>query len=176
MKTKEIIIDSIKKLLEKQKFENITVQDIIEKAGVSRATFYKYFSSKYDLAAALFSEYITQDILMKYDGNNFVDSLKPILEFIRNNQKYFRKVLKTTGEESFYGFLVKYYEEIYIRHGKERFEIEKFTDEQLFKISFAANQWAYCINKWVDSYCEPEPGTFAEWIYGVIITIEDILE
>jgi len=176
MRTKQIVIDSIKRLLEKQKFENITVQNIIDEAGVSRATFYKYFNSKYDLAAALFSEYITQDILMKYNGNNYVDSLESILEFIKNNQKYFKKVFKTTGEESFYGFLTKYYEESYIRHGKQRFGIENFTDEQLFKIGFASNQWAYCIKKWVDSDCYPEPRIFAEWTYGVIITIEDILE
>ena len=63
-----------------------------------------------------------------------------------------------------------------MRHGKERLKTENFTDEQLFKIGFAANQWAYCIKKWVDSFCEPEPRIFAEWTYGVIITIEDILK
>lgn len=176
MKTKEAILNSIKKLLENQRFENITVQNIIDEACVSRATFYKYFSSKYDLAASLFSEYITQDSLMKYNGNNFVESLEIILNFIKNNQKYFHKVLKTTGEESFYAFLVKYYEESYIRHGKQRFNIENFSNEQLFKIGLASNQWAYCIKKWVDSGCEPEPGIFAKWIYGSILTIEDILE
>ena len=73
MRTHEIIVDAAKKLLEEKQFEKITVGDIIEKAGVSKPTFYRYFQSKYDLAAAIFSDSITKDILMQYNGENYFE-------------------------------------------------------------------------------------------------------
>ena len=47
--TKEYIYQSFKKLLEKKKYDDISVCDICEKAGVSRMSFYRNFKSKDEL-------------------------------------------------------------------------------------------------------------------------------
>ena len=108
MRTKEFIIEAIKKLLEKHTFENITVQNIIDEAGVSKPTFYRYFQSKYDLAASVFSESITKNMLMQYDGSNYEEFQNMVFEIIKDNRKYLRRVMKSSGPESFYEFLIKY--------------------------------------------------------------------
>lgn len=174
MKTRKIIEDAVKRLLEEKSFERITVSEIIETAGVSKPTFYRYFKSKYDLAAAIFSDCITKDILMQYNGKNYDEFQKMIYEIIKENRKYLKKVLKTDGPESFYQFLIKYISESYMQHGRERFGIEKFSEEQLFKIDMVASTWARCIKKWVDSDCKTSINLLIFWMKDVALTAEDM--
>ena len=48
-RTLKIFSDTLFKLLTEKAFENITVNEICEKASIPRATFYNYFDDKYDL-------------------------------------------------------------------------------------------------------------------------------
>ena len=52
--TKNRIYTSAIELMEQKGFENITIADISEKAGVSVGAFYHYFSSKNDILAEIF--------------------------------------------------------------------------------------------------------------------------
>ncbi|HAZ05014.1 MAG TPA: TetR/AcrR family transcriptional regulator, partial [Acetobacterium sp.] len=49
MNTKKIIADSMFSLLKTKSFNKITVDKILSESGVSRSTFYRYFSDKYEL-------------------------------------------------------------------------------------------------------------------------------
>ncbi|UFT99960.1 TetR/AcrR family transcriptional regulator [Radiobacillus kanasensis] len=46
---KETIIEAFLQLLYEKKFEDLTVKQIIQKAGFSRSTFYLHFADKYEL-------------------------------------------------------------------------------------------------------------------------------
>jgi TetR/AcrR family fatty acid metabolism transcriptional regulator len=52
--TKNRIYTSAIELMEKEGFDNITIADISEKAGVSVGAFYHYFDSKNDILAEIF--------------------------------------------------------------------------------------------------------------------------
>lgn len=56
IRTHALIKNALIDLLKTQEFEKISVQDIVEKAMVNRATFYKYYSGKSDLAGAMIDE------------------------------------------------------------------------------------------------------------------------
>lgn len=49
MKTKRKIYNTAKKLFEKYEIDKISVDDIVKKAGVSKGTFYIYFTSKWSV-------------------------------------------------------------------------------------------------------------------------------
>lgn len=51
VKTKAKLISVFEKLLSEKKFEEITVNEICEKADVRRATFYKHYTDKYSFFA-----------------------------------------------------------------------------------------------------------------------------
>ena len=53
MKSKEIIIETYKKLVLENKSTKITVKEICEDASVSRTTFYKYFKDSYHIMEAI---------------------------------------------------------------------------------------------------------------------------
>jgi len=53
---KEIILAAAKDLFWKHGFRRVTVEEICEKAGISKMTFYRYFQNKIDLAKSVFNK------------------------------------------------------------------------------------------------------------------------
>ena len=98
---------ALQDLLEKKDLDNIYVSDIIEVAGISKSTFYRYFQDKYDLAIWCYV-----DLLDKLIGENVsFDGIKKIadqeLEYMSSNRQFFKKLFDYKGQNSF----AKYYME-----------------------------------------------------------------
>ena len=51
LKTYKSLYEAFFKMLEEKKFEDITVNELCERAMVRRATFYKHFADKYEFFA-----------------------------------------------------------------------------------------------------------------------------
>jgi AcrR family transcriptional regulator len=64
--TEQAILRATEELLEGTPMGDLAVRDILERAGVSRATFYFYFGSKYAPVAVLFRR-ILEDVLAAFD-------------------------------------------------------------------------------------------------------------
>ena len=78
-KTREILFNAAMDLLGTKPFEEITVRDIVSKAGVSIGTFYNYYSSKLDvfyetyiLADEFFESTVRQELETISDGEEKV--------------------------------------------------------------------------------------------------------
>lgn len=54
--TKSCLVSIATKLFQEKGFQNVTIKDICESAGITRATFYKYFDSKDAVLDSLFTE------------------------------------------------------------------------------------------------------------------------
>ena len=52
-KTREKIEEKFIQLLQEKSFPKITVQDILDAAGINRTTFYRHYQDKYELAELL---------------------------------------------------------------------------------------------------------------------------
>lgn len=50
---RQMICDAMVTLLEEKNFTKITVQDILQRSEIQRATFYRYFKDKYEVAEAI---------------------------------------------------------------------------------------------------------------------------
>lgn len=59
---RQLICDSMILLLEEKSFAKITVQDILHRADVQRATFYRYFRDKYEVAEAI-NQMLSQQLI-----------------------------------------------------------------------------------------------------------------
>ena len=73
-KTKAALSSAFFDMLTDKTFDDITVNELCEKAGVRRATFYKHFNDKND-----FVTFIAKDIRDKFDQNTWKKDLNPAI-------------------------------------------------------------------------------------------------
>ncbi len=59
-RTKQKLFEAAAQLFEKHDFDNVTVDAIVEAAGVAKGTFYIYFESKDELIAAFLFDYVSK--------------------------------------------------------------------------------------------------------------------
>lgn len=89
------LLDSALKLFTEKGFKNTSIQDIVDKAGVAKGTFYLYFKDKYDIQDFLIvrtSKKLFNDAINKLEKSNIKDYKERIIfvidyiidEFIKN--------------------------------------------------------------------------------------------
>ncbi|EAF5826617.1 bile-regulated transcriptional regulator BrtA [Listeria monocytogenes] len=111
---KQRIIKSAKEVFQKQGYLKTSVQDMVDAAGISKGTFYNYFTSKEELAIVIFKqEYSVLHQRLEYtmaqDGakkDNFTECLKIIIHFYTENGKILNITFSQTMiDDDFNAFL-----------------------------------------------------------------------
>ena len=120
-KTREAIFKAFSQLLEKHRYENITVQDIIDKADVGRSTFYSHFETKDTLLKALCDDifqHIFKGDICDYPGetDNLQEKLAHILWHLKNHQKDVIGLLSCESADMFMGHIENYLRELFRLH------------------------------------------------------------
>ncbi len=102
IKTKNKLLSSFKELLSERSFENITVQEICEKADVKRATFYKHFEDKYAFLKYLvgslrdsFDSKLPKSIKPDATADYYVEYLRAIVNFLLENESMVKNVMES---------------------------------------------------------------------------------
>lgn len=167
MDPKKLLKKSLIELLSTHRFEKITVQEIIDTADVSRATFYKYYKDKYDLMYSCYVD-LADNILNKADGSNWRYLLVDILELFYLNRKTYLKLFNDEGYESFNAFLYNYTYNFY----KHRYMLGKcmhmLTEEDIITLESNAKAQVWILIKWLERDCKEPVEEFAEIMYNLI--------
>ena len=102
--TREWIFEALSKLLESKQYDEIKITEIINKAGISRATFYRNFSTKDDivkLKVKMFFESFSLDVINHYKHFDHTDEsfiIKSFFNSIDEEEKLISTVIKTKLE------------------------------------------------------------------------------
>ncbi len=123
-KTREAIFAAFRELLEKRRYENITVQDIIDKADVGRSTFYSHFETKDALLKAICSDifdHIFGGDICEYPGQNhsLEEKLAHILWHLKDHKRDITGLLSCESGELFMGYIKDYLYELFTLHLSE---------------------------------------------------------
>ncbi len=105
--TRMCIAEALISLMDSHKIEDITITDIVKRAGVSRMTYYKYYQSKADVLSKYFQEIVNEYIKetrSKTDIGNFNDYAH-ICHCFHFFQKYSHFV-STILKENLYSILI----------------------------------------------------------------------
>ena len=97
LKTKKVLMEAMSKLLEHQKFTQITVQDLCDKALISRATFYSHFADKYDFLKHWLI-YMKSETINNVSSNEDIE--KSIGDFTDRNSKAIKNLLEDANSET----------------------------------------------------------------------------
>ncbi len=102
--TREWTFEALSKLLEYSEYSDIKITEIINKAGISRATFYRNFGSKDDIIKIKVKNMIAdfhQDMLIYYKKNEPIDEIVLIQAFfekVYQEEKVIDSVIKSNLE------------------------------------------------------------------------------
>jgi len=102
IKTHKALTDAFWQMLNEKKFEDITVNELCNRAMVRRATFYKHFADKYEFFAfvvrakqAEFDAQIRQPTDNARSRSFYIDIIKHALDFLNSNEKLVQTVLES---------------------------------------------------------------------------------
>lgn len=128
-KTHKALIGAFLELLEEKRFENITVNEICERAMVRRATFYKHFGDKYEFFTFLV-QYLRDDFRNKKEHqpkpenpvSPYVEIFRFALDFLDEHDKLVRSVMESSVYPMLTGLVS---EQIFLDVKKQLIEDEK---------------------------------------------------
>lgn len=95
MKTQESLKKAVLELMSEKRFDDITIQDIADRANVNRGTIYLHYEDKYDLLEKLIEAHLNEMQAMdswacEMDWN---EALVPYFEYFERNYLFFSTML-----------------------------------------------------------------------------------
>ena len=97
-KTKELLAQSLTELMVTTPLEKISVNDIVEHAGVGRNTFYYHFEDKFDLVNWYFQSGATQFLVTRGHYASWSTLLTDLEEYLLQNKTFYVNALAYTGQ------------------------------------------------------------------------------
>lgn len=117
-KTRKAIFEALSKLLEHKRFEQITVQEIIDEANIGRSTFYAHFETKDELLKAMctdifhhvFASPLSRERDHDYSAGDpeLESKLSHILYHLRERKGNLKSILRSESGELFMSYLREY--------------------------------------------------------------------
>jgi len=102
-KSQEAIKKAVIELMAEKSFDDITIQDISDRANVNRGTIYLHYLDKFDLLDKLMEEHINKlrDICKSANDTEWPDATLIFFEYFESNYLFFSTMLASKGAPSF---------------------------------------------------------------------------
>jgi AcrR family transcriptional regulator len=97
-RTRDALGDALVALMQEKPFDTITVQDVLDRANVSRSTFYSHYSDKDDLLmsdAEEFFEAISMALSQHGDKSDRVFPVREFFAHLADVQPFFKALVKS---------------------------------------------------------------------------------
>jgi AcrR family transcriptional regulator len=99
-RTRDALGDALVALIQEKRFDTITVQDVLDRAGVGRSTFYLHYRNKDDLLMSDADEFFEGISMALSEHNDASDRVAPVREFFAhaNEMRRFFDALIKSGK------------------------------------------------------------------------------
>ena len=172
-KTRAAIFQAFSKLLKTKRYENITVQEIINEANIGRSTFYAHFETKDELLRAMctdifqhvFSQRLPQEEELDYatGSRNLQLKLEHILYHLRENKTDFGGILKSESSELFLRYFKEYLYELFTRY-LDDFHVEV---PKHFLLHHLVGSFSEAVTWWLEEDTRYTPEEVAQYFMAV---------
>jgi len=172
-KTREAIFQAFRTLLEKKKYDSITVQEIIDEANIGRSTFYAHFDTKDELLRSLctdiFHHVFTEALPEETDGNsdryrNLELKLGHILYHLKENKNNIKGIIAADESGLFMSYFKQYLIELFTQY-KDIFRVDVPND---FLIHHLVGSFAETVKWWVAEDIKHSPEEVAGYYMKVL--------
>ncbi len=163
--TRHYIVTALFKLMHEYEYEKIRVTDIAQKAGVGRATFYRYFKSKEEVIAYYFArntrEFIFGQRLYPRCKEDYIKVVTDVLTVFRKQKEPFKLLKRAHLSDLYLDFLNQNFAKTFAdEHPEENLYLPYFYAGMLYNVSM----------KWLENDCREEIGILASLIVDAIYT------
>lgn len=155
-RTRQLLLDAFGALLSEKSFEEITVQDITERATVNRATFYAHFDDKYVLLDESMTELVRQRLHDKLPPDSQLNAanlellIQTVCEFLAHlhshcppsNRNQFDSLVEHLVKQQVYLMLLHWLEETNSTRRLNQKQIELQATVTSWSIYGAAKTWS----------------------------------
>ena len=146
--TKRALAKTLKELCQYRNFEKISINDLTNKCGLNRQTFYYHFQDKYDLLQWLYYDELFADIENIITFDNWDQCLLTVLEKIYQEKDFYISTINT-NEQYFYHDLYNLAQKCFY-DAITKLDVNKTVSPQ--EKNFFSEFYAY---GWSISLCEP---------------------
>ena len=165
---KYLLANALLELCDEKPLAKLIVQDIIDKSGASRQTFYNHFRDKNDLITWTYCTYIIGDFQSADMKNGFYDYLCKTQEHCVKYRNFFVQACLLEGQNSLKEDIFEqnyrnYLNLIVARHGKEI-----ITEELLWSLRFNAMGAIGMHLKWAKEGMALAPEVKARYVLNCI--------
>lgn len=168
-KTRKAILDTFRSLLEKKRYDRITVQEIIDGADVGRSTFYSHFETKDMLLDALAGEifnHIFENDPCPWVGKDdeLEGKLSHILWHIRAERENLSGILLSDSGELFMGYFKNHLKAVFLCY------TESFSQNvpRQFLLEYLSGSFAETVRWWMKENMKTEPENVAKYFIGMV--------
>lgn len=170
-KTRDAIFKAFSSLVEHKRYENITVQDIIDEANIGRSTFYSHFETKDMLVKSLCGdifEHIFEDEICSYhdDTKSIETRLAHLLWHLHEHKSEVFGMLKSQSSDVFIRYLKEYLLCLFKLHLAE-FHADVPQD---FFLNHLVGSFCELIKWWVANDMTEKPDVVAKYFMAVTET------
>ncbi len=161
--TRYYIVQALFKLMGEYDFQRISVTDIAEKAGVGRATFYRYFKSK-EAVIIFWFEHNTKEFVFKQRfisrcKEDYIKKVTDALNLFKKHQEPFKLLRKAHLEYIYLDYLNKnFIKNFETEHPDNNIYAPYLYAGMLFNVSMA----------WLDGDCAEPVDGLAQMIVDAI--------
>lgn len=174
-RTRDAVFSAFSRLLEKKRVEHITVQEIIDEAGIGRSTFYDHFATKDDLlrelCGNLFSHVLADDFLhsprccgFTAEQSGLYSTLVHLLYHLRDSRKDVLRILSCESGDVFMEHFRKSLTVLFEKNLPE----ERAGVPRDFQLHHLAGSFACAVQWWIACGMEPSPEEVAGYYYTMI--------
>lgn len=152
--TKQCLFDSFLRALEKNPVSAITVSTICADAGVSRKTFYKYYTDQFALLLAMQSDlFIGFERELQDLQPNIFDIVPVLIRFSGQHRALLKAVYENRGEGNFIDKVINYlFDAYHVEWGEQNPQLSEKDVEFLF--FYVVNGIVGIIGHWL--FAEPD--------------------
>ncbi|MCY9667289.1 TetR/AcrR family transcriptional regulator [Paenibacillus alginolyticus] len=149
LKTQEAIKKAVIELMSEKNFDDITIQDLSDRANVSRGTIYLHYLDKFDLLDKLIEEHINvlRGMCKSASELDFIEATLMWTEYFERNYSFFSMMLASKGAPYFRGRFL----DLLIEELTSEVEVTKGKNEKLHEdllVRFVASAYVGVVEWW----------------------------
>ncbi len=167
---KERIAEAFIELVEEQNTYKVSVEAICKRANISKSTFYRYFSDKYEVTEYIYKKEIVAPLeKMTYgiseDGKLHIkDTASHIFAVIYGRKNFYRVLINETGQNSLEEFLIK--ENISGSHKYLNMFAKNMTETDIDYFAYCyAKFFVDLLKKWLNDERNVTPEKLANYFF-----------